>query len=677
MSISAPSSNGGPVFGTLEESAFRIDENNGASEDMGSPRSSGGVPVYVMLPLDTVSRDGQLQRPDELAERMSRLKRAGVEGVMVDVWWGIVERDGPLLYDWAAYLDLAGLANRIGLRLHAVLSFHSCGANRDDDYHVPLPRWVTDAVARDPDGLLFADRAGTKSDEYLSLWADEAPMMIMDGTAEAARMEHAPPRTPLECYRDFMVSFKGAFAEILGSVVTEVLVGCGPCGELRYPAYAASRGWKFPGVGEFQCYDRRALESLRAAAVNAGRPEWGAAGPHDAGTYNSHPDDTGFFSNGKGRIRSLQHAKSEAHVLGTRAPRWSGADSPVGSSDTMGAAVGTSGGGGGDWPASFPRGARSLDDVRDAADGGDRPNGRWDSDYGRFFLGWYSQELVAHGDRVMGAAADVFDGTGARLALKCAGIHWWYRTRSHAAELTTGYYNVLGGSDLDQLGESFVGLGSSHSLSRVDSGAGGRWSVDLGRRPDPSASGLSRNPHGGRSAEWPPGAYPSAPGDSPTAGSPTKNGLRSNRWSNGSLEAADHRSSPGSSSRGGVGVPGYDGVMAMCRRRGVGVTFTCAEMSDGEHPPEMRCGPEGLLRQVVAAADRHGVEISAENALYRCDSGAYKQMVRNSMGLSGDGGGGMQSFTFLRLCDSLMEPDNFAQFETFVRDMSGDSAGGR
>ena len=197
MSVSAPSSNGGPVFGTLEVSAYRIDENNGASDDMGSPRSSGGVPVYVMLPLDTVSRDGQLQRPDELAERMSRLKRAGVEGVMVDVWWGIVERDGPLLYDWAAYLDLAGLANRIGLRLHAVLSFHSCGANRDDDYHVPLPRWVTDAVARDPDGLLFADRAGTKSDEYLSLWADEAPMMIMDGTAEAARMEHAPPRTPL------------------------------------------------------------------------------------------------------------------------------------------------------------------------------------------------------------------------------------------------------------------------------------------------------------------------------------------------------------------------------------------------------------------------------------------------------------------------------------------------
>jgi hypothetical protein len=691
MSTAVPSSDRVPVFGTLETSG-RIEENDGASrDDMGSPRSVGGVPVYVMLPLDTVSRDGQLQRPDELAERMSRLRRVGVEGVMVDVWWGIVERDGPLRYDWKAYLDLARLASRIGLRLHAVLSFHSCGANRDDDYHVPLPRWVTDAVARDPDGLLFADRAGTKSDEYLSLWADESPMMIMDGPGSfpSAQMDHAAPRTPLECYRDFMVSFKEAFEQCLGSVVTEVLVGCGPCGELRYPAYAASRGWQFPGVGEFQCYDRRALESLRAAACNAGRPEWGAAGPHDAGSYNSHPDDTGFFANGKGRVR-LQHAKSEAAVLTNH--RWSGTDSPGGSMDNVNAFGGNGNGTSGDSvrPAvsAFPRGARSLDDLREIGGehpGASRPNGRWDSDYGRFFLGWYSGELVAHGDRVMGAAATVFNGTGARLALKCAGIHWWYRTRSHAAELTTGYYNVLGGSDLDQLGESFSQLGSSHSLSRVDSSAGGRWSVDLGRRPEPSMGPLSmgaRNPHSRRSAEWPPGAYPSTDSmrDSPTGTSPTgltkSGGLGSKKWSNGSLEG---EGSPGSSSgRGGLDrVPGYDGVMAMCRRHGVGVTFTCAEMSDGEHPPEMRCGPEGLLRQVVATADRHGVEISAENALYRCDAGAYKQMVRNSMGLSGDGGGGMHSFTFLRLCESLMEHDNFAQFETFVRDMSGDSAGGR
>ena len=43
-------------------------------------------------------------------------------------------------------------------------------------------------------------------------------------------------------------------------------------------------------VGEFQCYDRRALASLSQAATDAGHPEWGYAGPHDSGEYNSNPE---------------------------------------------------------------------------------------------------------------------------------------------------------------------------------------------------------------------------------------------------------------------------------------------------------------------------------------------------------------------------------------------------
>lgn len=34
----------------------------------------------------------------------------------------------------------------------------------------------------------------------------------------------------------------------------------GPAGELRYPSYPESNGtWRFPGIGEFQCYDRVCL----------------------------------------------------------------------------------------------------------------------------------------------------------------------------------------------------------------------------------------------------------------------------------------------------------------------------------------------------------------------------------------------------------------------------------
>lgn len=35
-------------------------------------------------------------------------------------------------------------------------------------------------------------------------------------------------------------------------IITEIEVGLGPCGELRYPSYPAQHGWKYPGIGEFQ-----------------------------------------------------------------------------------------------------------------------------------------------------------------------------------------------------------------------------------------------------------------------------------------------------------------------------------------------------------------------------------------------------------------------------------------
>ena len=38
--------------------------------------------------------------------------------------------------------------------------------------------------------------------------------------------------------------------------------------------------------------------------------------------------------------------------------------------------------------------------------------GSWDSEYGRFFLSWYSGALLAHADRVLAAAAEVLGRTG-------------------------------------------------------------------------------------------------------------------------------------------------------------------------------------------------------------------------------------------------------------------------
>lgn len=311
-----------------------------------------GVPVFVMLPLDTVNVNGTINRKRAMNASLMALKSAGVKGVMVDVWWGLVEKDGPRNYNWSGYKDLLDMVSRHGLKLQAVMSFHQCGGNVGDTCNIPLPHWVLEEVERNPD-LVYTDKAGRRNKEYISLGCDTVPLL--------------KGRTPIQVYADYMRSFRDEFSDMLGKVIVEIQVGMGPCGELRYPSYPESNGtWRFPGIGEFQCYDKYMKASLRACAEAIGKADWGRDCPRDSGNYNQFPEDAGFFQR----------------------------------------------------------------------------EGTWDTDYGRFFLNWYSEMLLAHGDRILSAAEGVFKGTGAKLSGKVAGIHWHYGTRSHAAELTAGYYNT-------------------------------------------------------------------------------------------------------------------------------------------------------------------------------------------------------------------------------------------
>ncbi|CAI9772454.1 unnamed protein product [Fraxinus pennsylvanica] len=280
------------------------------------------------------------------------LKNAGVEGVMVDVWWGLVEKEGPLKYNWEGYAELVKMVQKLGLKLQVVMSFHQCGGNVGDSCSIPLPPWVLEEMSNNPD-LVYTDKSGRRNPEYISLGCDSLP--VLRG------------RTPIQVYSDYMRSFRERFNHYLGNVIVEIQVGLGPCGELRYPAYPESNGtWRFPGVGEFQCYDKYMRASLAAAAEAIGKTDWGLEGPHDAGQYNQLPEETGFFQR----------------------------------------------------------------------------EGTWNTEYGYFFLEWYSGKLVEHGDKILSAAQGIFEGTGAILSGKVAGIHWHYKTRSHAAELTAGYYNT-------------------------------------------------------------------------------------------------------------------------------------------------------------------------------------------------------------------------------------------
>ncbi|XP_078427515.1 beta-amylase 2, chloroplastic-like isoform X2 [Wolffia australiana] len=306
------------------------------------------VPVYVMLPLGVVDMKCELVEPDVLTKQLRVLKSANVDGVMVDCWWGIVEAHAPQKYNWQGYKKLFQIVRDLKLKIQVVMSFHECGGNVGDDVHIPLPQWICEIGQSNPD-IFFTDREGRRNTECLSWGIDKE--RVLKG------------RTAVEVYFDFMRGFRVQFDEFFeDGVISEIQVGLGPCGELRYPSYPARHGWRYPGIGEFQCYDRYMMKSLRKAAEARGHVFW-AKGPENAGSYNSQPHVTGFFR-----------------------------------------------------------------------DGGD-----YDSYYGRFFLSWYSSVLTDHADRVLSLAKLAFEGTC--IAAKVSGIHWWYKTASHAAELTAGFYN--------------------------------------------------------------------------------------------------------------------------------------------------------------------------------------------------------------------------------------------
>lgn len=168
----------------------------------------------------------------------------------------------------------------------------------------------------------------------------------------------------MQAYTDLMASFRDRFLPLLGSTVVEAEVGLGPQGELRYPSTPSDRRWTFPGVGEFQCYDRFMLSSLQATAQHVGQPHWGLGGPHDAGSYMQWPHQTGFF----------------------------------------------------------------------------HPRGSWASEYGQFFLQWYSSLLTRHADRVLAGAARELGGRGLRLHARIPVLYWWYGQAAHAVS------NRLGGA---------------------------------------------------------------------------------------------------------------------------------------------------------------------------------------------------------------------------------------
>ncbi|KAK4399265.1 Beta-amylase 7 [Sesamum angolense] len=136
--------------------------------------------------------------------------------------------------------------------------------------------WVLEIGSENPD-IFFTDKEGRRNQECLSWGIDNERV-----------------RTALEVYFEYMESFHAEF--FMDGLITEIEIGIGPCGELRYPSYPAKHGWKYHGIGEFQFYNKYLSKSLRMQQKKGGK--YCGRKPEGTGSYNSRPHDTKFFCHG-------------------------------------------------------------------------------------------------------------------------------------------------------------------------------------------------------------------------------------------------------------------------------------------------------------------------------------------------------------------------------------------
>lgn len=318
------------------------------------------VPVYVMLATGLVDSFCKLLNPEGVRQELRHLKSLHVDGVVVDCWWGIVEGWTPQKYEWSGYRELFNIIREFEMKLQVVIAFHEYGGNDSGGVFISLPQWVLE-IGKENQDIFFTDREGRRNTECLS-WSIDKERVLRG-------------RTGIEVYFDFMRSFRTEFDDFFREgLISAVEIGLGPFGELKYPSFSERMGWRYPGIGEFQCYDRYSLQNLRKAATSRGHSFW-ARTPDNAGYYTSRPHETGFFCE----------------------------------------------------------------------------RGDYDSYYGRFFLRWYSQVLIDHADNVLSLASLAFEEI--QLVVKIPAVYWWYKTTSHAAELTSGYYNPTNQDGYSQIFE--------------------------------------------------------------------------------------------------------------------------------------------------------------------------------------------------------------------------------
>ena len=75
--------------------------------------------------LGVINMNSEVVEPEILMDQLRELKSVGVDGVMIDCWWGIVEAHNPQAYNWSGYKKLFQIVRDLNLKLQVSHILHS------------------------------------------------------------------------------------------------------------------------------------------------------------------------------------------------------------------------------------------------------------------------------------------------------------------------------------------------------------------------------------------------------------------------------------------------------------------------------------------------------------------------------------------------------------------------
>ncbi|KAM0869353.1 hypothetical protein ACQ4PT_040727 [Festuca glaucescens] len=346
--------------------------------------------LFVGLPADVVSPDGAaVSRPRAIRAGLRALKLLGVDGVELPVSWAVVQPGSEERFEWTGYLAVAGMVRDAGLSLRVSLLTHGRGAtlpDGSDEVVDASAESVPDPVTTASDTVAGADTTNTESiaDAGTTLLETALPGWVADALAA----------NPEILFTDRSGNRR---KECLSFAVDELPVLAGKSPLQAYEAFFRSF------ADAFQDFLGSTVTDVTVSLGPDGELRYPSY-PPGCERVDGYAGDGEFQCYDKHMLARLkQHADSSGRPL---------------------------------WGLAGPHDAPRYDDPPESS-GFFR--GSWQTEYGNFFLSWYAGVLLAHGDRVLAAAARVFGGRQIELSAKVPFLRRWSRPAEATAGLRGGY----------------------------------------------------------------------------------------------------------------------------------------------------------------------------------------------------------------------------------------------